>query len=394
MNIIYYLDEFPKISESFVLNEIHELVQKGHHVAVCALNNPDEDIMHEEFDQLSIPVNYIKKPSYTDIAELFSRTVVHPRVIKNVVYRTSLRQHAANMFRAKRCIEFIDSLDWHPDHFHSHFATVSKFGAQYASEYFQSPFTVTTHAWDLYGETVGESRTDLLRRSDRIITISEYNKDYIRGRLAPETPVNIIRAGIRPSKFKPTETTRPGRILTTARFVEKKGLTYALEAVDIVSERIPEVEYHIIGSGAKESALVQKIDQLGIGDKVTLLGNVSDERLIAEFDEARCFLLPCIITDSGNRDGIPVGLMEAMAMKTPSVSTNISGIPELIDHEDNGLLTEPKDVEGIAEAVTRLLQNDTEWKTYAERGRNKVITEFDIEEEADKLERVFRSCHR
>jgi glycosyltransferase involved in cell wall biosynthesis len=391
MNIVYYLGSFPKLSESFVLNEIYELEQNGHNVAVCALNNPDEDIIHQEFDELEIPINYIRRPSVTDVTELFSTKALHPRILKNTFYRAPPKNHAANLFRAKECIEFVDSLDWEPNHFHSHFASRSKFGAQYASDYYQVPFTITAHAFDLYKEPVGVYTSNLLQRADRIVTISEYNKDHIRDRFAPDTPIEIIRAGIRPEKFTPTEETEPNRILTISRFVEKKGLSYALEAVKIATKQIPELEYHIIGSGNLKSDLIQKVQQLGIGENIVFLDNVSDDRLVTELDEARCFLLPCVIAESGDRDGIPVALMEAMAMKTPPVSTTVSGIPELVDHKQSGLLTEPRNPEATSEAIVSLLEASSEWTAYAKRAREKVVSEFNIEKESEKIETSFRS---
>lgn len=391
MNILYYLNSFPKISESFVLNEIYELVRNGHNVAVFALNRPNESISHEEFNSLDIPIEYIRTPSSTNVTELFSTKALHPHVLKGLPYRARPKQHVKNLLQAKQCIKFVDSLDWDPDIFHSHFADLSKFGAQHASEYYQVPFTITAHAFDLYKEPVGSYTSTLLRRANRIITISEYNKKYIHKEFTSSAPIDIVRAGIRPEKFAPTERTEPNRVLTVSRFVEKKGLPYALEAVKIATEEMPKLEYHIIGSGDLKSDLVKRVEQLGIDQNVVFLDNVSDQQLVTELDEAHCFLLPCIIAESGDRDGIPVALMEAMAMKTPPVSTNISGIPELIDHKENGLLTEPRKPEATAEAIISLFEADSDRKTYAEHARKKILADFNIEKEAKKLETTFRS---
>jgi glycosyltransferase involved in cell wall biosynthesis len=392
MNIVYYLGFFPKLSESFVLNEIYELDQNGHNVAVCALNNPNEDIIHEEFNELDIPINYIRKPSFKDITELISTTALHPRILKDTFYRAPPKYHATNLFRAKKCIKFVGSLDWEPDHFHSHFASLSNFGAQYASDYYQVPFTITTHAHDLYEKPVGAYMSKLLQRANRIITISEYNKEHIREQFAPDSPIDIVRAGIRPEKFAPTEEAEQNRILTISRFAEKKGLSYALEAVNIATKELPELEYHIIGSGELKSNLVQKAEKLEMEENVVFLDNVSDEQLVIELDEARCFLLPCVVAESGDRDGIPVVLMEAMAMKTPPVSTTVSGIPELIDHGENGFLTEPRNPEATADALASLLGSNSEWTAYSERAREKVVTDFNIKTEVQKLEAIFRAA--
>jgi len=104
-------------------------------------------------------------------------------------------------------------------------------------------------------------------------------------------------------------------------------------------------------------------------------------------------LLPCVIAESGDRDGIPVALMEAMSMKTPPISTTVSGIPELIDHEKNGLLTEPRNPKATSEAIVSLLEDDSEWSLYAEHAREKVTAEFNIEKEAEKLKSIFNQVH-
>lgn len=392
MNVVYYLWSFPKLSKSCILNEIYELERSGHNVAVCSLQEPNERIQHEEFDELNIPIYYPEGPSYSDVLKLLSPKSLHPRILKNAVYRASPQQHAANLLRAKRCIEFIEALDWEPDHFHTHFATLPKFGARYAASYYHVPFTITTHAFDLYEEPVGTYTGSLLRSADRIVTISEYNKKYIREQFASRTPIDVVRAGIRPEKFAPSESTVPNRVLSIARFVEKKGLRYAIEAVGIAVKQLPDIEYHIIGSGRLRSKLKQKVVESEIENNVTFLDNVSDHRLVTEINQAHCFLLPCVIAASGDRDGIPVALMEAMAMKTPPVSTTVSGIPELIDHGENGLLTEPRNASATADALLELLQNDVDWRNYTEQARKKVIDKFNVENEVEKLESTFQKA--
>jgi glycosyltransferase involved in cell wall biosynthesis len=138
-----------------------------------------------------------------------------------------------------------------------------------------------------------------------------------------------------------------------------------------------------------ESEIENQIEELRLADTVELLGNVTDKRLIAELDEASCFLLPCIVADSGDQDGIPVSLMEAMAMETPPISTNVSGIPELIDDRLNGFTVEPKNTDELAEAISSMLGSPEKQRRFGTHGRKKVINEFNIEKEAVKLESVF-----
>lgn len=392
VNVLYYLRKFPKISESFILNEIHALKQRDHNVAVFALADPNEQFTHQEFEDLDIPVKYGAVPGFTDVLKLFSSKTVLPSVIKGTSADISATINAANVFWTKQCIEFVKSLDWNIDLIHTHFANKYKLSCIPVADYYDIPFTITTHAYDLYRNPIGDYTGRLLRTADRIVTISEYNKKHIREQFVSNTPIDIIRAGIRPDKFSPRGATKENRILTVARLHRKKGLKHALEAVSTVVQRIPDIEYHIVGSGPLYDDLVRQVMDLDIEQNVVFLEQVSDERLITEYDEARCFLLPAVVTESGERDGIPVSLMEAMAVQTPPVSTTVSGIPELVDHEKNGLLTEPRNAEATAEALLRLLRNDSEWSEYRHQAREKVLKEFNISKEADKLVKTFKAA--
>ncbi|MDR5672224.1 glycosyltransferase [Halalkaliarchaeum sp. AArc-GB] len=384
MNVLYYLRVFPKLSESFVLNEIHTLNQLGHNVAVFALNSADEPLTHQEFEELDIPIRYADHPKYTDLPKtIFSRTLSRflPKVYSKEI---STKDNIGNAVWTEQCIEFIEQLDWEIDCLHSHFAIEYTFPCKYISSYYDVPFTLTTHAYDLYRDSGAHTGT-LLESADRIITISEYNKKFINERFAPSTPIDVVYLGIRPDKFSPSDQVTDNRVLTVARLHEKKGVDVALEAIAIVAQEVPDVEYHIVGTGRQFEQLSQQVSELDIERNVEFLGNVSDEQLLAEYDQARCFLLPCVIAESGDRDGIPVSLMEAMAMRTPPVSTTISGIPELVDHGTNGLLTEPREPEATARAVLELLGNDSEWSDYADRSRNKVVDVFNVHEQVENL---------
>ncbi|WP_049935577.1 glycosyltransferase [Haloplanus natans] len=392
MNILYFLGQFPKLSESFVLNEIYELDRRGHQVAVCALNKPTESVSHREYDELDISVHWIETPQYRDVTTLCSTTLLHPGVIKSALHPGSPKHHAANLYRAKRCIEFVECLPFDLDHVHTHFAKGSNFGAAYVSAYYDVPFTLTTHATDLYRRPLGRYKPYLLRAVNRLVTISEYNRSYIREHFVDDTPIDIVHAGIRPDKFRPSGDPQDGRILTVSRLVEKKGIRYAIEAVAEVAKHVPDVDYHIVGSGPLQDDLEALVAEHDLHTNVNFLDTVSDDRLLTEYNEARCFLLPCVVAESGNRDGIPVALMEAMAMKIPPVSTTVSGIPELIEDDWNGLLVEPRDPDLIADALLTMIRNDSRWRDYRDRTRPQIVDEFNISREVEKLETTFERC--
>jgi glycosyltransferase involved in cell wall biosynthesis len=389
MDILYYLAVFPKISESFVLNELYELDAAGHDVAVFALRDSGEDITHHEFEQLDIPVRYAEQPTATDALDLLSTTTLHPRVMRRVPPEKDLRYNALSLHRHRQCVQFLRDVDMDVDVVHTHFAIAATYPARYVAAYLDVPVTVTTHAHDLFRDPDETFLRRQFESADHVVTISEYNREHIRTALTDETPVSVVHAGIRPAKFEPRSATVDGRLLTVARLAPKKGITYALEALAQVVTDHPDVEYHLIGAGPLESELERRVSELGLEDNVELLGRVDDDRLIEEFDEAAGFLLPSVVDESGDRDGIPVVLMEAMAMTVPPISTTVSGIPELVDHEVNGLLVEPRNVDQLATAIERLLTRNDERAAFGTAGREKVMQEFNAEAEAKKLEAIF-----
>lgn len=385
MNILYFLFHFPTLSESFILTEIYEL-QKNHDIYVFSLHKPDGNIMHEEFENMNINIKYANKPRYRNLKDLCCSEVLNLKVLREASFLENPRAKAINLYYAKQLIKYIKELDTEIDLIHSHFASPDKSVLIYASSYLKKPFTITTHAVDIFKPSIVTKKA--LEKSDQIITISNYNKGYIRGKFGVNKPIHIVRAGVRPEKFD-KKFEKSDHFITVSRLIEKKGLIYALEAFSKVFEKYPKIEYHIIGSGSYNNILRKKAKELGILGNVKFLSNVSDRKLIGEVGSALGFILPCIIANDGDRDGIPVGMMESMALGTPCISTNISGIPELIDNGVNGFLVEPKNPDRIAENVILLIENDDKRRKMGEVARRKIISDFNIKKEAKKLEKIF-----
>lgn len=390
MNILYYLKNYPKLSQSFVLNEISELERRGHNVAVFARLDPDERIQHEEYNEFEIPVRYAEQPTVADAHSLLSPKVFNHDVLRRSLYRAHPKDHAKRLHLARQCIEYIEELDHSIDHIHCHFAHPNKFPATYAAAYHGIPCTVTAHAYEIFqNPNVGLVRK-LLARMDRVVVPSRYNRSYIRERFGVEIPIDVVPATTRVSKFEPTDNEVPNRLLTVARLVEKKGVVYAVEAIAKLTETHPDIEYHIVGTGELEGMLRQRAADLGVANRITFLGHVSDERLQREFDEASAFVLPCVVAANGDRDGSPVAIKEAMAMRTPCVSTTVTGIPEMIEDEVNGRLVEPHDTDALATAIAAILDDEKARREMGEKARATIRERYSLEVAVDKLVTSFR----
>lgn len=391
MNIVYHLRTFPKLSESFILNEIHTLVDRGHRVAVFAFNDPDEEITHSEFTSINIPITYARPVSPTDILQAVHPIFFRLRVVRQLPINPKMASR--DIVFAHQLVEFIKTLSWQPDIIHGHFVSGQRTSAQLVASALEIPHIVTAHANDIFRHQNRATARRVLVAADRVITVCENNRQFIRSTLEVDTPIDVVPASIRFEKFNPSDSTTPGRLLSVARLTEKKGLKYAIDAVAEIRNSTADISYHIIGSGKLRGTLEARAQDAGIDDIVTLLHNVSERRLLQELNDAQIFVLPCIVTDEGDRDATPVSLKEAMAMQIPCVTTPIGGIPEFMIDGETGFLVPPRDVNSLSKALKSLLINDDQRQLMARTARKKA-REFDINRTIKQLEQSLEQCHR
>ena len=169
------------------------------------------------------------------------------------------------------------------------------------------------------------------------------------------------------------------------RLVEKKGARVLIEALERLRDSGGQFLCRIVGEGPQTEDMRQHVEKASLDDCVELLGSQPQERVKALFDEADVFVLPCVVAADGDRDGIPVALMEAMALGVPVVSTTVSGIPELIQSERDGILTEPGDAQALADALGTLIDDPQRTGELAAAARARIEADFDIDQSADRL---------
>jgi glycosyltransferase involved in cell wall biosynthesis len=212
-----------------------------------------------------------------------------------------------------------------------------------------------------------------------------------------ETPIYNIYHGLDTRRFAPradsAEEAAPPVALSVGRLVEKKGFPVLIEACRLLKDRGYRFRCQIIGGpGPCAQQVASLIRELAVDDIVALQPAVTQEELREAYRQATLFALPCQIADNDDRDGIPNVLVEAMASGLPVVSTNISGIPELIEHGVNGLLTPQKDARALADAVARLLDAPAMRRELGAAARKKVCMSFDAESNVLALHRLFLDC--
>jgi len=390
MKIGYVLTVFPKLSETFVMNEMVELMQRKHEISVFSISRPNERIVQPEVNAYNLTAKTHYLPFVSELVPTLSNTIsLDATTGKRPEFSAARRLYcvaAARFF--SRIVRRLDL-----DIIHAHFANQATYTAMLMSKYAGIPFTFTAHAIDLFDNPNVDSMKEKAAKSSAIITISYFNRNYIHKLTGTSLErIHVVRACVL-DKFKDfrreTQKGNRRRILTVARLVETKGIRYGILAVKKLTKRFPDIEYRIVGSGPLEAELDFLVKSLNLENNVRMLGELDAPLLVDEFEKAALFLLPCVRTASGDMDGIPVSLMEAMCLGIPAISTNISGIPELIEDGKSGLLVEQKNAGQLAEAIETLLLDEGFASKIGCEGRKKVEESFNIHNEVGKLLRIW-----
>ena len=179
------------------------------------------------------------------------------------------------------------------------------------------------------------------------------------------------------------------RILSVGGLNPKKGFRVLIDAVDRLQAEGRSAELTIVGEGPERAAVEARIGQLGLDGAVKLAGAVTEEHVRPFYEQADVFALACRRTDAGDMDGVPVVLMEAMATGVPCVSTRLSGIPELIRDDEEGLLVPPDDSEALAQAIWRLAKDRPLRGRVRDAARVKIESEFNVTESARTMKKLF-----
>ena len=279
-------------------------------------------------------------------------------------------------------------------HLHAHFTINAASIALILARLLDISFSFTAHNIFftdrlLLREKVQESRF--------IAVISEFSREYLL-RLVPgeswRQKTHIIHCGISPNQFSPPDP-RPANSVPFIFFVsqlqERKGAPVLVEACRLLKER--GVVFHCVlaGDGPEKPVVEHLVEQYDLIDCVTLPSAIFVEQVKTYLNQTDIFVLPCVVARNGDMDGIPVVLMEAMACEVAVVSTRVSGIPELIQDGESGLLVPEKDATALADGLQRLIEDKELRLQLGKNGREKVIREFDVDTSVAQLATLFES---
>lgn len=390
----YVVKVFPRLSETFVVNEVRALEQLGAAVSLFSLHHNPASVAHGILGDLRHAVRFVEdgQPEESQVAaarKLLARTLSVP----------AERQAAALPRKyvrlALRLAELIEANAI--EHVHAHFASRSGHVAALAAALSGRPFSLTAHAKDIYHRDVDR---DLLRwklgLASFVVTVTEYNRTYLRELVhdLPGLGERIFRLynGVDIERFRPAPlpASEPPLLLAIGRLVQKKGFAVLVDACAIASRQGGGFRCEIVGGGELAAELQQRISAARLDEVVTLVGERPTEWVSARLREACAVVLPCVVGEDGNVDALPTVLLEAAASGRAAISTRLSGIPEIVVHGQTGLLVAPGDAAELATAIRRLLSDRDGAEAMGAAARRRAEELFDLRRNVAQLADLFR----
>ena len=386
----YVLKVYPRTSQTFVLTEILAHERAGLAMDIFSLRRTDDTRFHAALAKVQSPVFQIARAGSkaTLVINELREHGQHLPHLWDVVKNSNA--NAEDLLQAARLSRAI--VDRGIVHLHAHFGTVATVVARLASKITGVSYSFTAHAKDIFHEIVEE---DVLRKkladAAGVITVSQFNVAYLKEKYSDAADtVKLIYNGLDLDEFRfETEGDRLPLILAVGRLVEKKGFSYLLEACAILRSRGVRFRCEIVGGGELEPDLQAQFKELDLGDCVKLCGPMSQSDVKQKIRQAMLLAAPCVHAENNDRDGLPTILLEAMALGTPCISTPVTGIPEVLRHEETGLMVVERDEVALADACERLLSDQHLRGTLTLNGRRLIEEKFDIDKNTTKIRAFF-----
>lgn len=404
MKIAIIVFQFPVISETFIVNQITGLLDRGHEVDIFAEEQGISAKIHADVEKYhllkhtyyqNIPVNKCFR-FLKGIGLIITNFHKKPLALLKSLNVVKLGRKAATLRILYSVIPFLDKGPY--DIVHCHFGPSGNLGILIKDiGVLQGKMITSFHGYDVtsYPRVYGGSIYEALFRKANLITV---NSNFIRSKVealgCDKDKIIKLPVGLNTSKFFFSEKcVNPGdeiKILTIARLVEKKGLVYSIKAVAKVLENHPDVTYWIAGDGPLHKELTELIEQLCIENKVKLLGEKNQDEIRQLYAEAHIFMLSSVTARDGDQEGQGLVLLEAQAMGLPVISTLHNGIPDSVLDGKSGFLVPEKDANALAERLEYLIKHPEVLPEMGRAGRRFVEENFNINMLNDRLVGIYQ----
>ncbi|MDH3690355.1 MAG: glycosyltransferase [Gammaproteobacteria bacterium] len=403
MSVCYVLKGYPRLSETFISQEILALERTGLDLRLISLRHPTESMTHPIHSCIRASVTYLPEYLYQDPARVVrawhkARSLPGYRIARRKWLTDLLRDPSANRVRRfGQALVLAAELPSDVQHLHAHFLHTPASVTRYASHMVDIPWSCSAHAKDIWTTPKWEIRTKL-KECNWVVTCTIANLSYLRSLSPDPDRITLSYHGLDFDRFPPPAECRsaqrgadpsaPVIMLSVGRAVEKKGYECLLDTLAGLPQDLAWRLVHI-GGGPLMDKLKAQATALGIEDRISWQGTAAHDQVLTAYRSADLFVLPCRIAKDGDRDGLPNVLLEAQSQKLPCVSTRISGIPELIEDEVTGLLVEQQDIDGLRRALYRLMSDPELRVRLGNAGYQRVRKKFSLPSEIRKLARKF-----
>lgn len=388
MKIVFLLQSFPCLSETFILNQITGMIESGCDIRIIAFNKENDSKRHPDIYKYRLfkKTTYIKIPKFKcnrrikAMLYIFMGFFQHPVSVYRLLKLLFNDNHS---FSYRRLFLGLQIVNRNIDILQCHYGPVANQVIFLKEIGLKTKISTVFHGYDLsvyLNEHGSNVYLDLFAKGDLFLPISNFWKQKLIDLGCPKEKTVVNHMGVDSSFFEPGRSRKSNsviNILTVARLTEKKGHHYALEAIQKVLDVIPDIQYHIAGDGPLLGELREKTHQLGIEKHVVFHGKINSSEVLHLYHKSDIFLLPSITSSKGDMEGIPVSLMEAMACGLPVITSIHSGISELVIDQQTGFTVPEKDVASIATHIIRLIKEPELKQIFRKNAREHVKKNFE-----------------
>jgi glycosyltransferase involved in cell wall biosynthesis len=379
------LKGYPRLSETFIAQEILELERAGFAVRIVSLRRPTDQAVHPVHREIRAKVDYLpeylhEEPLRVLRAWLKARQLPGYRAARAAFLADFRRDFTRNRLRRfGQALVLAAEAPADIGLLYAHFIHTPCSAARYAARMRGLRYAISAHAKDIW-TTPGWELSEKLAECEWCVTCTRSGRDELARHAADPGKVRLVYHGVDLSRFPATAPPRPGagvlRLLTVGRAVEKKGIDTLIDALALLPATLDWRWTHI-GGGPLRTQLQRRADRLGLSDRCDFLGGRPQEEVIAAYRDSDVFVLPCRIDRTGDRDGLPNVIVEAQLLGLPVVSTTVAGVTELVEDGRNGLLTPPDDPAALAGAILTLAGDPGLRRELGEAGAKRVRATLD-----------------
>ncbi len=381
----YLVSRYPAVSHTFILREVRGLRALGLRVEVASVNPPDRAAAHMTPDEQeeAVATYGLKRHGVRGaLGAVVWAFLTRPLSLAYTLHEAwSLGRGMRRIYSLAYAVEAVMVTRWMGQrdlsHLHVHFGNEAAAVGLLVKSFSGASLSLTIHGPDEFDDVAGQSLRRKVERADQVVCISQFARSQLM-RLTPPAhwdKLQLCRLGVDPTRFTPAAKARepgPVRLLSVGRLTSAKGQWLLVHACAALQREGVDFELTVVGDGPDRARLTEGVSSQNLQGRVRFTGALNQTEVLAELARADVFVLPSLA------EGIPVVLMEAMASGVPCVTSPVNGIPELIEHERNGLLATPGDAEALARQLRRVIGDTGLRQRLATAGRAEVEERFHL----------------